>query len=191
MWPSTTAAPSAWSPTPTTLALLPCASAKGTAFPQAFIFAFCFAASRGTSNSPPIAACCCAPDQTVAVAAAMIRVFSENGDRTDRKKARLEISRRPMGRGEVSRRDREAAGLSADSCCRRRMRTASCHRSRRTHRRSSRSASPICTTSVFRFRWAASGRSRCWLWRMLPSKYGSGEMRLTVWQNLLIPNIPV
>jgi ferredoxin-nitrite reductase len=29
------------------------------------------------------------PDQTVAVAAAMIRVFSENGDRTDRKKARL------------------------------------------------------------------------------------------------------
>ena len=26
------------------------------------------------------------PDQTVAVAAAMIRVFSENGDRTDRKK---------------------------------------------------------------------------------------------------------
>ena len=29
------------------------------------------------------------PDQTVAVAAAMVRVFSEHGDRTDRKKARL------------------------------------------------------------------------------------------------------
>src|SRR6266700_3267159 len=29
------------------------------------------------------------PEQTVAVAAAMIRVFAENGDRTDRKKARL------------------------------------------------------------------------------------------------------
>ena len=29
------------------------------------------------------------PDQTVAAAAAMIRVFNENGDRTDRKKARL------------------------------------------------------------------------------------------------------
>ena len=29
------------------------------------------------------------PEQTVAAAAAMIRVFSENGDRTDRKKARL------------------------------------------------------------------------------------------------------
>ena len=29
------------------------------------------------------------PEQTVAVAAAMIRVFQENGDRTDRKKARL------------------------------------------------------------------------------------------------------
>ena len=29
------------------------------------------------------------PEQTVAVAAAMIRIFSENGDRTDRKKARL------------------------------------------------------------------------------------------------------
>ena len=28
-------------------------------------------------------------DQTTAVAAAMVRVFSENGDRTDRKKARL------------------------------------------------------------------------------------------------------
>ena len=29
------------------------------------------------------------PEQTVAAAAAMIRVFNDNGDRTDRKKARL------------------------------------------------------------------------------------------------------
>ena len=26
--------------------------------------------------------------------------------------------------------------------------------------------------------------------RLLPKDFGSGELRLTVWQNLLIPNIP-
>jgi len=62
------------------------------------------------------------PDQTVAVAAAMIRVFSENGDRTDRKKA--QISRRSLGRGEVRCRNRKADCLSADSRCHRRMRAA-------------------------------------------------------------------
>ena len=42
------------------------------------------------------------PEQTVPVAAAMIRVFAENGDRTDRKKARLEVPRRSLGHGDGS-----------------------------------------------------------------------------------------
>src|SRR5258708_31111193 len=37
------------------------------------------------------------PEQTVAVAAAMIRVFVENGDRTDRKKARFKYLIDPLG----------------------------------------------------------------------------------------------
>ena len=38
---------------------------------------------------PPIPACCSRPDECVAVAAAIVRVFIRHGDRTDRKKARL------------------------------------------------------------------------------------------------------
>ena len=47
------------------------------------------AASRATSASPTIAASCSAPSNASPVAAAMLRVFAEHGDRTDRKKARL------------------------------------------------------------------------------------------------------
>ena len=56
-----------------------------------------------------------APEQTVAVAAAMIRVFSENGDRTDRKKARLKYLVDRWGVGKIHCGNREAVGISADA----------------------------------------------------------------------------
>ena len=47
------------------------------------------AASPATRTSPSTAASTCSPDEAVAVADAIVRVFIDNGDRTDRKKARL------------------------------------------------------------------------------------------------------
>ena len=39
----------------------------------------------------------CKPEECVAIAAAMIRVFNENGDRTNRKKSTSEVSDREVG----------------------------------------------------------------------------------------------
>ena len=55
------------------------------------------------------------PDQTVAVAAAMMRVFSENGDRTDRKKARLKYLVDRWGVEKFLAETEKRLGLSADS----------------------------------------------------------------------------
>ena len=76
------------------------------------------------------------PDQTVAVAVAVVRVFSEHGDRTDRKKARLKYLRRPLGRRQVSRRNGKAVGLSTDSFPGFGLRAAPQNRPCRPHRRS-------------------------------------------------------
>ena len=51
----------------------------------------------------------------MACGVAMIRVFNDNGDRTDRKKARLKYLVDRWGMEQVSRRDGEAAGVSR--CC--------------------------------------------------------------------------
>ncbi len=92
-------APSRPPPTPTTSGSSPCASdreiarsAPPSALPlssPASIFAASSAASPDTRTSPAIPASCSSPRELVPVAAAMVRVFRENGDRTDRKKARL------------------------------------------------------------------------------------------------------
>ena len=51
------------------------------------------------------------PEECVPVAAAIVRVFIEHGDRTDRKKARLKYVLDRWGHGEVPRRGREAPAV--------------------------------------------------------------------------------
>jgi ferredoxin-nitrite reductase len=129
------------------------------------------------------------PDQSVAVAAAIIRVFVENGDRTNRKRARLkyliEKWSLPKYVEEVERKLAfQLPRLPLDQCEPRGV--------------------PIQHGHIGVFKQAQRGLNYIGavitVGRMKPKQmrriadvaqnYGSGELRLTVWQNLIIPNVP-
>lgn len=128
------------------------------------------------------------PDQLVAVAAAMVRVFIQHGDRSDRKKARLKylvdkwgverfleetekklafpIVRTPAGESEPRVGiDRSAhLGVHAQS-------QADLHYIG--------VAVPVG--------WLAAEKARALA--SIAERFGSGEVRLRVWQNVLLPNV--
>jgi ferredoxin-nitrite reductase len=129
-----------------------------------------------------------APEQAVAVAAAMIRVFSENGDRTDRKKARLKylIDRWGMEKFLEETERRLAFPLlrfPAAECEPRppidRLGHLGVHAQRQPGLSYIGVAAPVGRLSAAQMRAVAE----------IADQHGSGEIRLTVWQNLLIPNI--
>lgn len=129
------------------------------------------------------------PEQTVAVAAAMIRVFIAHGDRTDRKKARLKylIDRWGMEKF-VAETEKHLAfplmHLNAEQCEPRAAidRTAhiGVHPQKQEDLHYIGVAIPVGSLPVEQMRAVAAIAEEC----------GSGELRLTVWQNLLIPNVP-
>jgi ferredoxin-nitrite reductase len=128
-------------------------------------------------------------EQTVAVAAAMIRVFSENGDRTNRTKARLKylIDRWGVERFIEETEKRLAFPLirvAADECEPRlpidRAGHIGVHPQRQPNLHYIGVSVPVGRMPVEQMLALAE----------VASRFGSGEMRLTVWQNLLIPNIP-
>jgi ferredoxin-nitrite reductase len=128
------------------------------------------------------------PDQTVAVAAAMVRVFSENGDRTNRKKARLKylIDRWGVEKFLSETEKRLAFPLihvAVEVCEPRRTIDRSAHIG--AHRQAQSDlhylgiSIPVGQLPVPQMLALAA----------IAEQYGTGELRLTVWQNLLIPNI--
>jgi ferredoxin-nitrite reductase len=129
------------------------------------------------------------PSQTVAVAAAMIRVFNEHGDRTDRKKARLkylidrwgvekfleETEKRltfPLMRYPLAECEPRAAVDPGGHI--------GVHPQRQPGLFYIGVAVPVGRLSVTQMRAIADATE----------VFGSGEIRLTVWQNLILPNIP-
>jgi ferredoxin-nitrite reductase len=128
------------------------------------------------------------PEQTVAVAAAMIRVFNENGDRRDRKRARLKYLIDEWG---VERFIEEAekrlafplVRFAAEKCEPRRPIDRAGHIGIHPQRQPGLSyigiSVPVGRLPVDQM-LAVAG---------VASQFGSGELRLTVWQNLLIPDI--
>ena len=128
------------------------------------------------------------PEETVAVAVAMVRVFVRHGDRTDRKKARLKYL---LDRWGIERFLQEAEKLLAFPLVR--VAASECearHAIDRTahlgvHPQSQRGfhyigiAIPVGQLPTPQMRALAS----------IAEEFGSGELRLTVWQNLIIPNI--
>lgn len=129
------------------------------------------------------------PSESVAVAAAMIRVFSEYGDRTDRKKARLKYLIDQWGISRFLEETQKRLAfrlrhLSIEAC--------------------ELPPVPIKHGHVGVFKQAQRGRNYIGVvipvGRMpvramrrladLAAHYGSGELRLTPWQNLIIPNVP-
>lgn len=129
------------------------------------------------------------PDQTVAVAAAMIRVFAERGDRTDRKKARLKYLIDKWGVEKfISKTEKLLAfpliRVAASSCEPRKPINRAGHIG--VHAQSQPGlhyigvSVPVGRLPVDQMLALAKIAETC----------GSGELRLTVWQNLIIPNIP-
>jgi ferredoxin-nitrite reductase len=128
------------------------------------------------------------PEECVEVAAAIVRVFLRHGDRTDRKRARLKYLLDAWGFDRFLAEAEKELGRS--------LRRADLAR---------------CTPAPGDDRWAHVGVHRqkqaglCYVGVVLPvgrmtcdqmdglaaiaERYGRGELRLTVWQNLLIPHI--
>ena len=129
------------------------------------------------------------PEQTVAVAAAMIHVFSENGDRTDRKKARLKylVDRWGVDRFIAETEKRLAFPLMRYP--------AACCEPRNPIDRAGHIGVHPQKQAGLQYIGVSVPVGRLPVAQMLAladvaDKFGSGELRLTVWQNLLIPNIP-
>ena len=128
------------------------------------------------------------PSEAVAVAAAMIRVFSENGDRTDRKKARLKylIDKWGVPKFLAETQKRLAFPLVSIPAEKTLRRPASIkHGHIGVYRQSQPGKNyigvvvPVGILSVRQMRRIAS----------LAAEYGSGSVRLTPWQNLILPDI--
>ncbi len=129
------------------------------------------------------------PEDCVAVAAAIVRVFNETGNRTNRKKARLKyvIDRLGLDPFMALVETKLAFPLARlpESACEPRPRTiAHGHLGAYKQRQSGLNyvgvVIPVGRMSVKQMRRVAE----------LSRHYGSGEVRLTVWQNLIIPNVP-
>jgi ferredoxin-nitrite reductase len=130
-----------------------------------------------------------APSECVAVAAAMLRVFVEHGDRTDRKKARLCYVLDRLGTAHFLERvqaklDFELRHLPADQCTARPPVDKHGHLS--IHAQSQPGMSSIgIAVPVGRVQ---AGQMEALA--RLADQFGNGELRLTVWQNIVLPNVP-
>lgn len=129
------------------------------------------------------------PDQAVAVAVAMIRVFNEHGDRTDRKKARLKYLVDKWGVEKfLSKTEtllafpllRVSADESEPRCAIDRAGHVGIHKQRQDRLFAIGVVVPVGRLPAAQMRALAE----------IAEKFGSGELRLTVWQNLIVPNIP-
>ena len=122
---------------------------------------------------------------------AIVRVFIEHGDRTDRKKARLKYVL-----------DRTGASTSFVAETEKHLPPPAPRRVAARSAASRRAAGPLrprrrppaeAAGAVLRRRRAAGRpddvRRRCAAWPTIAERHGSGTIRLTVWQNLLISDI--
>lgn len=128
------------------------------------------------------------PSECVAVAAAMVRVFNEHGDRTNRKKARLKYLLEKWGAEKfLEETQRKLAfpllRLPLEAGEARRIETK--HGWVGVYKQSQRGLNsiglgmPVGRMSAKQMRALAD----------LATSYGKGELRLTVWENIIVPHI--
>jgi len=130
------------------------------------------------------------PDQHARLASAMLRVFIENGDRTNRNRARLKYLVDQWGIEkflEETRKklDFEFTFFPLEQCEQRKSSDQHGHLGIHSQRDPERFYAgivvPVGRLLPAQLRSIAS----------ITREYGNGEIRLTVWQNLLIPHIPL
>lgn len=128
------------------------------------------------------------PEQCVAVAVAMIKVFAENGDRTNRKKARLKYVIDKWGIEKFIDEtddclDFDLVRFPIEDCETRlpirRLAHVGEHKQKQNGLSYLGVIFPVGRMKPAEMKAVAR----------LATEYGTGEVRLTVWQNLLIPNI--
>jgi ferredoxin-nitrite reductase len=128
------------------------------------------------------------PEDGVAITAAMLRVFSEHGDRTDRKKARLKYLIDRWGTEKFLAETQAklafpliAAGM--ENCEPRPAAVKHAHLGVRSQKQSGKNwvgiVVPVGMMSSAQMRGIAA----------LAERHGSGTLRLTPWQNLIIPDV--
>ena len=129
------------------------------------------------------------PSEALAVAAAMLRVFIENGDRTDRKKARLKYLVDKWGVEKFLTETQKKLAFplvrfSAEHCKKRpaalRHGHIGVYRQKQKAKNYIGVVIPVGVMTARQMRRLAD----------LAANYGSGQLRLTPWQNLLIPDVP-
>ena len=125
----------------------------------------------------------------VAVAAAMLRVFNENGDRTNRKKARLKYLLEKWGLEKFIEETQKKLAFPLT-----RLPLAACEPRRPhfkhgwlgVHRQSQKgfnsigAGAPVGRITSRQMRQLAD----------LATNYGKGDIRLTVWQSVIVPHVP-
>jgi ferredoxin-nitrite reductase len=130
-----------------------------------------------------------APAEVVSIAAAMVRVFSENGDRADRKKARLKYLLEKWGVGKFLEETQKRLAFPLV-----RFPLEACEPARPflkhgwigVYKQAQRGlnyvgvATPCGRLTAKQMHHVAD----------LAAEHGRGELRLTVWQNLIIPHVP-
>src|SRR6185503_10783463 len=129
------------------------------------------------------------PSESVAVTAAMIRVFAEHGDRTNRKKARLKYLLEKWGVEKFLEETQKKLSFPlvrlALSACEPR-RPVLKHGWLGAARQSQRGLNSLGLG-------IAVGRMNARQMHALAdlaTNYGKGELRLTVWQSVIVPHIP-
>ena len=164
--------------------------ADGAHFPLASISGSCSAASPATRTSPAIRASSSSREEATRVADAIVRVFIEHGDRTNRNKARLKYVLDAWGFEKFLAAVEEQARHEAHADRRFRLEAAPCRQSLAhvgVHPQKQEGLSwigvvlPVGKLTVDQMRGLAA----------IARELGDGDIRLTVWQNLILSGVPV
>jgi ferredoxin-nitrite reductase len=129
------------------------------------------------------------PEDSVAVSAAMLRVFIENGDRTNRKRARLKYLVDKWGIPKFLEETEKKLAfplirLPIEKCVKPQPPIEHGHIG--VYKQKQRALNYIgAVITVGRMKVKQMHRMA-----EIATNYGTGEIRLTVWQNLILPNIP-
>jgi len=129
------------------------------------------------------------PEETIDVAVAVVRVFIDHGDRTDRKKARLKYVLDRMGMEkfleEVEKHlGKKLARLPADGAEAQPIQSRLAHVGAHPQKQPGLFYLGIVATAARLTSAQMRGLAE------IADQHGSGDLRLTVWQNLLITDIP-
>lgn len=162
---------------------------EGVTVPSGIYFRVELAGITGHRQFASDAGIVVTPGESVALAAAMLRVFSEHGDRTDRKKARLKYLIDKWGvprflEACAARVSFPLRQLPMEQCLRRPPSLKHGHlgvyRQKQPGKNYIGVVVPVGILSVRAMRRVAD----------LAENYGSGQIRLTPWQNLILPDVP-